>query len=151
MLDSFYDNSGTLYRLGFTNSMSSFQILITASPQNTQAHLTALKFAQQLVSNDIQIKSIFFYQDAVSVALDSQLLPSDEPQLAERWSLFANKNQVELQTCVAASLRRGLLGKEEAKEHQLGHANLSSAFTMTGLGQLAAGISEQSVKLIHFK
>ena len=131
--------------------MSSFLILVTASPQNSQAHLTALKFAQQLISNNIPIKSIFFYQDAVSVALNSQLPPSDEPQLTERWQAFANKNKVELQTCVAASLRRGVIGQEEAKEHDFPYSNTADSFSMVGLGQIAAAISDPLLKLIHFK
>lgn len=151
LLISFYDNSDSLYCLGYSALMSSFLILVTASPQSTQAHLTALKFAQQLVTDQIELKSIFFYQDAVSVALNTLLPPSDEPQITERWSIFAQKNQIELQTCVAASLRRGLMGAEEAKEHQIACANLAPAFSMAGLGQLAAGLNDPSVKLIHFK
>jgi tRNA 2-thiouridine synthesizing protein D len=131
--------------------MSAYLLLVTASAQNSQSHLTAMKFAKQLIEQNIPIKAIFFYQAAVSVALNCQLPPSDEPQLGEGWSTLAQQHQLELQTCVAASLRRGVLGDEEAREQQFKTANLTPAFSMTGLGQLAAAISDPQVKLVHFK
>ncbi len=131
--------------------MSTFVILVTASAQNTQAHLTALKFADQLLQQKRQLKTVFFYHDAVLVAQETLLPPSDEPQLGERWAKLASDSNLSLQVCVAASLRRGLLGEEEAKEHHLEHANLDSAFEMAGLGQLAAAMSDPSIKLVHFK
>ena len=94
---------------------------------------------------------MFFYQDAVSVASGLNLPPSDEPQLLEQWSQLANEANIELQACVAASLRRGVVDLHESKEHGLSACNLDSAFQMTGLGQLAASISSPSAKLIHFK
>lgn len=128
-----------------------FTLLITASPQKSQAHLTALKFANTLTEQNTPIRSIFFYQDAVLVADNYAMPPSDEPQLAELWTSFAKQNDIELQTCVAACLRRGVIDEHEANENQLGSANLNSGFSIVGLGQFAAALSESNSKLVHFK
>ena len=130
---------------------TSFVILITASIQKTQSHLTAIKFVKELLKQNKRIRSVFFYQDGVSVGNDYCIPPSDEPQLTQQWAALADLHAIELQTCVAASLRRGIVDKESAKENSLNAANLNSSFKMTGLGQLAAAMSEQSSKLIHFK
>lgn len=129
----------------------SFTILVTASPQKSQAHLTALKFAKTLAEQNSPIRSVFFYQDAVLVANGYAMPPSDEPQLAALWTSFARQYDIELQTCVAACLRRGVVDEHEAKENKLGSANLNTGFTVVGLGQLAATLGETNTQLVHFK
>ena len=128
-----------------------FVILVSASPLKTQAHLTAIRFIQELVQQHIKIRSVFFYQQAVLVANRFNSPPSDEPQLNDEWMHIAKANNIELQTCVAASFRRGILDDQEAKEQDFKIGNLHDGFRITGLGQLAAAMSDTNVKLIHFK
>ena len=128
-----------------------FTLLITASPQDSQSHLTAIKFARELIKQQIEISAVFFYQDAVFVANRYTLPPSDEPQLSDIWCNIASTNNFELQTCVAASLRRGIIDQQESIDNDLGGENLNSGFKLTGLGQLAAAMNDKQTKLVHFK
>jgi len=128
-----------------------FTILVSASPLNTQSHLTAMRFIEELLQQNLTIRSIFFYQDAVLVANKLSSPPSDEPQIRSLWQNLSESHDLELQTCVAASYRRGIIDKHEANERALEHFNLHDSFKMTGLGQLAAAMSSPQVKLVQFK
>ncbi|MCF6193649.1 MAG: sulfurtransferase complex subunit TusD [Kangiellaceae bacterium] len=127
-----------------------FCILVSASPLKTQAHLTAIRFVETLCSQKIPIANVFFYQDAVLVANSLTTPPSDEPHIRECWVKLAKKNGFELQTCIAASLRRGMLDKQLAAEYQQSAPSVNSDFVMSGLGQLASAMSDGNNKLIHF-
>lgn len=128
-----------------------FVILVSASPLKTQTHLTAIRFILELAKKEIPIRSVFFYQDAVLVANKFNSPPSDEPQMANHWKELSDLHAIELQTCVAASFRRGILDGQEAEKQGFEAANLHKSFKITGLGQLAAAMCDTSVKLIHFK
>ncbi len=128
-----------------------FIILISASPAKTQAHLTAMRFIQELVQQNVGVRSVFFYQEAVLVASRFNSPPSDEPQLNHEWTKLSEAHGFELQTCVAASYRRGVLDKEQAIKQGFEIGNLHKSFKITGLGQLAAAMSDINIKFIHFK
>jgi len=130
-------------------------LLITASPLKTQAHITAMAFIESCLEQKIAIRSVFFYQDAVLVANRFACPPSDEPLLTLRWQQLSERAQkqkqhFELQTCVAASYRRGVIDQLQADEIQVDRENLHPSFTIAGLGQLAAALSDPIGKLIHF-
>ena len=128
-----------------------FIILVSASPLKTQVHLTAIRFIKELVQQNLPIRAVFFYQDAVLVANHFSSPPSDEPLLRDEWKNISASHGIELQTCVAASFRRGILDSQEAEEQAFEMSNLDDSFKVTGLGQLAAAMSDSNVKLIHFK
>ena len=128
-----------------------FVILVSASPLKTQAHLTAIRFVRELVKKAVSVRSVFFYQEAVLVANKFNSPPSDEPQVANYWKDLSDLHAIELQTCVAASFRRGILDSHEAQQQDFVTHNLHESFKITGLGQLAAAMSDSSIKLIHFK
>ncbi len=130
---------------------SKFTLLITASADKTQSHLAAMKFARQAVSMGNEVDTLFFYQDATSVANKLSLPPSDEPQLGELWEQLGNELNIEIQTCVAASYRRGVIDSSEANNQAFDSYNLRESFNIAGLGQLAAAMSKADNKLIHFK
>jgi len=128
-----------------------FTILVSASPLKTQSHLTSMRFIQELIQQNISIRSVFFYQDAVLVANEFYNPPSDEPQIREQWQHLSRSHDLDLQTCVAASFRRGIIDEHEAKQRGLNSFNLHPSFKISGLGQLAAAMSDPNVKLVHFK
>ncbi len=97
------------------------------------------------------ITCVFFYHEAVLVANQFNLPPSDEPQLLSAWEKLAAKTDVELMTCVSASFRRGIIDNEEANTRQLVQYNLSDSFNIVGLGQLSSALSLENSKLVHFK
>lgn len=122
-----------------------FCILITGSPTNSQAHLSALRFSHALVEQNHKIFSIFFYQEAVHIANQFIHKPSDEAQLSQEWANLANQNQIELQVCVSACERRGII------QQQTNEQNLHPAFSIVGLSQLAVAMNSSNIKLVHFK
>jgi len=128
-----------------------FIILVSASPLKTQSHLTAIRYIEESIKQSVLIRAVFFYQDGVLVANKLSAPPSDEPQLSALWQDLSESKSLELQTCVAASYRRGIVDEHEAKERELLSHNLHPSFKMTGLGQLAAAMSSPRVKLVHFK
>jgi tRNA 2-thiouridine synthesizing protein D len=126
-------------------------LLITGSPHHSQAHLSALEYTQAASACQYKIESVFFYQDAIHVANQLGLKPSDEANLLTRWKDDAIQLGYELQVCVAASNRRGVVSAEEAQTNQLNCSNLDPQFKVVGLGQLAAVMSNDQQTLVHFK
>lgn len=128
-----------------------FIILVTGSPTASQAHLSAIRFANASLESGHKIASIFFYQDAVQVANRFTLKPQDEAQLQEQWIKLSQENEIELQVCVAAGNRRGIINGEEASQHQLDSSSIHSSFQVLGLGQLASALGQSDLKLVQFK
>ena len=62
--------------------------------------------------------------------------PQDETDIRAEWLSLSETHKVELITCIASSLRRGLLNEAEAERYERTAANLNTAFEISGLGQL---------------
>lgn len=131
--------------------MNQFTILVTGSHTQSQAHHSAIRFIRSAIKQNCEIKNVFFYQDAVSVANRYLCIPQDETQLTSQWVQLANEHQFELQVCVAASNRRGIVNEEESQMNAKQGESLEESFSVLGLGQLAAAMSDHSTQLIHFK
>lgn len=107
-----------------------------ASPYSTQASLSALKFAQTCLQQNHQIYRVFFYHDAVHSASNLQSPAQDEVNIHEQWQTLAQTHEIDLVTCIAAALKRGVINEEEAKRYQKSQHNLDQPFELSGLGQL---------------
>ncbi len=132
----------------------SYAILVTGSPTKSQAHLSAIRFINAAVELGHKVTSVFFYQDAVHVANQLTLKPDDEYQLTQEWAKLAKNNNFELQVCVAASNRRGIISTEEAQQNKLELINLHHDYSVLGLGQLAASLAlsnQQNHRHLQFK
>ena len=79
---------------------------------------------------------MFFYHDGVYNADVLRVPPQDEHDLLADWAELKNEHGVELNVCIAAALRRGVLNSEEAHRYERAAANLHPAFEIAGLGQL---------------
>jgi tRNA 2-thiouridine synthesizing protein D len=136
-----------------------FSLLVTGSPTQSQAHLSALRFINAAIAMGHTVKQVFFYEDAVYVANQMVSKPKDELQLTQQWQDLAQQHQFELQVCVAAGNRRGILSPDEAQNLGFKHNNLASGFTVLGLAQLAASLSsiwqnqseQKPLRFVHFK
>ncbi|MGX5201567.1 sulfurtransferase complex subunit TusD [Aliikangiella sp. IMCC44632] len=126
-------------------------LLVTGSPNHSQAHLSALEYCKAVKASQHKIESVFFYQDAVLVANQLGLKPTDETNLLQCWKEDSQQQGYELQVCVAASNRRGVISQEEAQTNQLNCHNLDPQFKVVGLGQLAALMANDTHTLVHFK
>lgn len=122
--------------------MARFALHITAAPLTSGAHFSALRFARAALADGHQLHSIFFSQEAVSLANRYACPPQDEADLRQAWLQLAQQAGCELQVCIAGALRRGILDQREASRHGLQGASLADGFVLTGLGQLVDAMQQ---------
>lgn len=115
----------------------SFALLVCGAPYGSESASLAYLFARELMAQGHQLKKVFFYQEGVMNANLLTSPASDEENLVANWRTLAQEHGVELDVCVAAALRRGLLDHQEAEAAGLTVANVSEPFVLSGLGQLA--------------
>ncbi len=112
-------------------------LLVTGPAYGTQQASAAYQFALALLACGHQIVSVFFYREGVLNGNQLSAPASDEFDLVRAWQRLAVNNQIALNVCVAAALRRGIIDDAEAHNQGSDFANLQPGFTLTGLGSLA--------------
>lgn len=117
-----------------------YGLVVNGSAYGTQASRQAFQFAQALIEQGHQLEKVFFYQDGVLNASSLILPANDEFNLTKAWQTLAQVHNVELETCVAAALRRGVIGQEEAELNKVEQHNLAFGFQQAGLGGLATAL-----------
>lgn len=117
-----------------------YGLVVNGPAYGTQASRQAFQFAQALIQQGHQLEKVFFYQDGVLNASSLTLPANDEFDITKAWQEFAQTHNVELETCVAAALRRGVIGQEEAEQHKREQHNLATGFQQAGLGGLATAL-----------
>ncbi|OAN17089.1 tRNA 2-thiouridine(34) synthase TusD [Photobacterium jeanii] len=117
-----------------------YVVVVDGPAYGSQAARSAYQFAQAVVAQGHQLSRVFFYQDGVHNGSSLSVPASDEFDLVAAWQALANEHKVELQTCVAAALRRGIIGQQEAELNGLTSANLADGFEQAGLGGLAEAL-----------
>jgi tRNA 2-thiouridine synthesizing protein D len=121
---------------------------LSQSPCNSEANITAQKLAKEiLLAGDI-IDRIFFYQDACYTALQAQVPGQGLQSSYDVWLQLAQEYDLPLQSCIANSLRRGIIDQQEAERYQV-NENIHSSFELVGLGELAQAClsSDRIIKL----
>lgn len=118
-------------------------ILITASAWHKNMYY-ALKLAQSCLKKQQKV-SVFFYQDAVSIANQLNWQADDQINLQQAWQELA----IDLPVCVSASLTRGICDDDNAQRHHLTQANLAHGFQLVGLGVLS-DLMIQADKVVQF-
>jgi tRNA 2-thiouridine synthesizing protein D len=114
-----------------------YVLVVNGPVYGTQAARSAYQFALALLAQGHQLSRIFFYQEGVQNGSALTVPASDEFDLVAAWQQLAIMHSIELQTCVAAALRRGIVGKQEAAQNRLSADNLATGFEQAGLGGLA--------------
>lgn len=114
-----------------------YSILVTGAPYGTQQASAAYQFALALLNRGHQLTSVFFYREGVLNGNRLSSPASDEFDLVRAWQQMAAKHQIELNVCVAAALRRGIIDSDEAAQRQELSVNLQDGFSLSGLGSLA--------------
>ncbi|WP_297475355.1 sulfurtransferase complex subunit TusD [uncultured Photobacterium sp.] len=114
-----------------------YAIVVNGPAYGTQAARSAYQFSCALIELGHTLTRVFFYQDGVLNSNALTVPASDEFDLVAAWQQLAQTHQVELHTCVAAALRRGIISEQEAQQNQLVHYSLASGFEAVGLGGLA--------------
>ena len=107
-----------------------YTVLIAASPKLSLLHQNALAHCHKLIENGNLVKQVFFMHAATKMAVHPD---------AKRWSEFAAKYQVELQTCIST-----------AEQQQLNVQAFMPGFLQDGLSSLADSILSSDIVLqIH--
>ena len=124
-------------------------ILINEGPYQHQASDTALQYVKAAVEKGHEIYRVFFYNDGVNNATRLASPPQDDRNITKEWSALAKEHNIDMDVCVAAAQRRGILDKGEAERNGKDSDNIEEGFRISGLGQLVeAGI--QADRLITF-
>jgi len=114
-----------------------YALVITGPAYGTQNATSAWMFAKALLKAKHSITSIFFYQEAVSNANKLTSPASDEHDLIEEWVKLSRDENIPLNICVSAALRRGVVDQDHA---QAGQYNFHPRFNFSGLGELATSL-----------
>ncbi|PSV36535.1 sulfurtransferase complex subunit TusD [Photobacterium sp. GB-210] len=114
-----------------------YAIVVNGPAYGNQTSRSAYQFARALIEEGHVLQRVFFYQDGVLNGSALTAPASDEFDLVAAWQALAKMHNVELQTCVAAALRRGIVSEQEAEQNQLSAVNLADGFEQAGLGGLA--------------
>ncbi|AMG30367.1 sulfurtransferase TusD [Grimontia hollisae] len=121
--------------------MSLTYVLVVNGPvYGRQSSRTAYRFARALIGKGHTLTRVFFYQDGVSNASSLTVPANDEFDLVAAWQSLAHEHGVELETCVAAALRRGQVSEDEASQHGLPSSNMAEGFSQAGLGALSEAL-----------
>ncbi|CZF84617.1 Sulfurtransferase TusD [Grimontia celer] len=118
----------------------SYVLVVNGPVYGRQSSLTAFRFAKAVIEKGHTLTRVFFYQDGVSNASSLTVPANDEFDLVAAWQSLSKESGVELETCVAAALRRGQVSEEEAKQHALTSSNMADGFSQAGLGALSEAL-----------
>ena len=125
-----------------------FVLAVHGAPHNSESGEHALGFANAVLAEGHTIERIFFYHDGVLQALQTQVTPQGETNLAAQWQALAGQG-IELAVCIASAIKRGVVNETERERYEQTAATLADGFELVGLGQLIAGI-QQSDRYIEF-
>lgn len=126
-----------------------YTLVVNGSVYGSQSARNAYAFAKALLEKGHTLVSVFFYQDGVSNASRLVVPANDEFDLTSAWQQLALKHNIRLESCVAAALRRGVIGKDEAEQHKRDEHNLAKGFEQSGLGSLAEALLTQD-RVVQF-
>ena len=113
-----------------------YALLVQGAPYSSQASHSALRFASALLARGHRLECVFFYHEGVYNAARLAAPTQDEPHLHDAWCALNAEHGTQLQVCIAAALRRGMLDEREASRHGKRGHSVEPPFELTGLGQL---------------
>ena len=125
-----------------------FNIQINAAPYSHQGADTAYHFILAALERGHTVERVFFYADGVLNGNRLSVPPQDERNIVRRWSILAEKTDIDLVICIAAAQRRGVLDVSEGLRHEKSVDNLASGFRLSGLGQLVEAAIESDRLLV---
>ncbi|MFC1236923.1 sulfurtransferase complex subunit TusD [Vibrio sp. F74] len=127
----------------------SYTLVVNGSVYGSQSTRNAYAFANAVLEKGHTLASVFFYQEGVTNGSKLVVPANDEFDLTVAWQKLAIENNIRLETCVAAALRRGVLSQEEASQHKRESYNLANGFEQAGLGSLAEALLTQD-RVVQF-
>jgi tRNA 2-thiouridine synthesizing protein D len=118
------------------NSAKIINVVVSGGLAHSSAVFSALNFAKAALSEGHQINGVFFYASAVEVSNKLLLGLEDELDLSEEWIELSKQYGFALNVCVSATERRGVMSEEQASQANESVVNMSSDYTVVGLGAL---------------
>lgn len=112
-----------------------FSVVIYSAPYTSESAANALRFSQAVVDKGHQIYRLFFFSDGVHNANKLAITPQDEQNLQAIWDSFIRSNKLDSVVCVSSALKRGIIGADEARNHDLDSQSLQPSSNISGLGQ----------------
>ena len=90
---------------------------------------------------------MFFYHNGVYASNALITPPQDEPNIPQQWQQLAQQHSIDMVSCIASALKRGVLDETEAQRYEQPSHNLQAGFELSGLGQLieASALSDRVV------
>lgn len=112
-----------------------YTIVVMGPAYGTQQSSCAYQFVSTLLSTSPHlVEHIFFYGDGIYNANQFTQPASDEFNLITAWQTLAKQYNLNLDVCVSAALRRGVV--QETTED-----NLAEGFRLSGLGALSEAMA----------
>lgn len=124
-------------------------LLILGHPATSQAACSALCYARAAIGRGHSIFRVFFYYEGVCTANALAVSGRDDLSVQDEWRELSTQYGIELQVCIAAASRRGILDPGEAQRHAKPAASLAAGSELAGLGQLVEA-DLKSERLITF-
>lgn len=113
----------------------SYTLVVTGAPYGTQQASSAYQFAEALLERGHCLASVFFYREGVYNANQLTQSANDEFDLVRSWLVLTARHDTQLNVCVAAAMRRGVVTGENGMQ-----SNVQPGFTLSGLGALAEAL-----------
>lgn len=121
-------------KLAVINKLS-YTLVVTGAPYGTQQASSAYQFAQALLERGHCLASIFFYREGVYNANQLTQPANDEFDLVRGWQRLTVRQGTQLNVCVVAAMRRGVVTGASGVQ-----SNLQPGFILSGLGALAEAL-----------
>lgn len=115
--------------------MTTFALMVLGAPVSSQCPQTALAFARAAIAAGHRILRVFFFHDGVYCGSNLAIPAAEQRPIAELWSEFAQRENIDLVICVASALKRGILDTDESRRYNKAAGNLYPGFALSGLGQ----------------
>lgn len=113
-----------------------YALLVLGAPFNSQAPLSALRFAHALLAKGHQLEGVFFHHDGVFNASTQLLSSSENVGIYQQWHTLHEQHNVKLDVCVTAAKRHGLIDISTAAQQGSQSYSVVPPFELTGIGQL---------------
>ncbi|NVJ49417.1 MAG: sulfurtransferase complex subunit TusD [Gammaproteobacteria bacterium] len=126
-----------------------FALLVSGSPHQSQAHLSAQRFVEACYAKGHNISCVFFYGDAVYVANGLMHPANDEQHPHRQWRQLAERFKFTLNACVSVSSKRGVLNQEDSQLAGFTQHNVDKPFEISGLGAWVEA-SINADRTLHF-
>jgi len=95
-----------------------YTLVVKSSHLNNNPDAMAL--ALDLIHHKHQVTAIFFLFDGAYTANAFIDMPTDEPNISQQWSEFAQAHDIRLVVCSASAARRGICATNLARGFNLG-------------------------------